>query len=140
MYFKTIEMNIPKVFLIFPIVFYPTFILNSFVRHTHASPITLAAWLFGAVFLFPQIFRKLIFIELRNGAELARLRNKENKVDSILVLLFAILSFIGSMFWPAVFIGLGVWQFLINPVLNKYMESIKEDFAVENALKKGSER
>lgn len=50
MYFKIINMSISKGFLIFPAIFYPTFVMSAFVKHREANPITLGFWILGALF------------------------------------------------------------------------------------------
>ena len=137
MYFSTIKISVSKIFFIFAIAFYSSFILNSFIHRTHSSPITYFAWLGGAAFIFPRIFRTFILSDMRENAGRS---NTTPKVEPMLVFLFSVLSFMISMTWPILFVGLVLWQFIIAPAVTKYMESIKEDFAVEMALKKGSDR
>ena len=123
MYIKILEAKVPKLFFLFATVFW---VVSLFGSHKTDFLISISL-LSGALTLSPLVFRRFILSELRDF---------DKKPTGLGNLGFAGLSLVISFILTVASPLLVLWFTFLEPIAERYSQSIEEEHKVTKALKK----
>lgn len=123
MYIKVLEAKVPKIFFLFATIFWS---VNIFSLNKVLFLIPISLFL-GALTLAPLVFRRFVLSELRDF---------DKRPTGLGNLGHAGLSLLISLILTAISPILVLWFAFIEPIAERYSESIEEEHKVTKALKK----